>query len=119
MESLALALSAEEIEQVAAHFASQRAALPSVFVADPDTAAAGRVKAATCIACHDSGAGSDPGAPPLAGQGHTYLVEQISAFRDGRRDDRTGVMTAATALLSNQDINEVAQFYAAQSREET
>lgn len=116
MESLALALSAEEIAQVSAHFGSQRAELPNVFVADAAKAAAGRVKAAACMACHDSGEGSDPAAPPLAGQGYTYLVKQISAYRDGRRQDQAGVMAAATAVLSDQGISEVAQFYASQSR---
>lgn len=72
---------------------------------------AGKGKAAVCSACHGvDGISTLPQAPNLKGQRASYLVEQLTAFKDGKRVDPNGLMTAA-AGLSDQDIADLAAYY--------
>lgn len=73
-------------------------------------AAAGKAKAATCIACHGP-AGISPNDlwPNLAGQKEGYLVKQIKAFRDGQRADP--MMAPMVASLSDKDIEDLAAYF--------
>ena len=49
-------------------------------------AEAGKVKSATCAACHGGDGNSmAPTFPKIAGQGERYLIKQISDIRDGNR----------------------------------
>ena len=67
--------------------------------------------AAGCAACHGAqGIANNPAWPNLAGQKRGYLVAQIKAFRDGRRNNP--LMNAAVRQLSNRQINRLAGFYA-------
>lgn len=74
-------------------------------------AAAGQTKAATCVACHGAN-GISPNEiwPNLAGQKAAYLAKQIKAFRDGHRKDPS--MNAMVSNLSDQDIEDLAAYYA-------
>ncbi len=75
---------------------------------------AGRAKAALCAACHGpKGISINPLWPSLAGQQRLYLVNQIRAFRDGERVDVT--MQPFVANLTDQDVEDLAAFYAEQS----
>lgn len=77
-------------------------------------AEAGRAKAATCVACHGpTGVSVNPLWPNLAGQQEAYLAKQITAFKDGTRSDPS--MTAMVTALSEQDIADIAAFFAAQT----
>ncbi|MBD3647612.1 MAG: cytochrome c [Pseudomonadales bacterium] len=78
---------------------------------DPE---AGKSKAATCVACHGA-TGISPNDlwPNLAGQKEAYLVKQITAFRDGTRNDP--MMAPMVKPLSDQDIADLAAFYSSQS----
>ena len=77
---------------------------------------AGRSKSATCAACHGpTGTSTNPLWPNLAGQKEAYLAKQIQAFRDGGRSDPS--MTAMVAALSDEDVADLAAFFAAQSCE--
>ena len=72
--------------------------------------AAGKSKAATCMACNGK-AGISPIDiwPNLAGQKEGYLVEQIKAFRDG---DRVAPMMAAMVKpLSDSDVENLAAYF--------
>lgn len=74
-------------------------------------AAAGKAKAATCIACHGAeGVSVNPMWPNLAGQKDMYLVKQMKAFRDGTRNDP--VMAPMAKGLSDADIDNLAAYYA-------
>lgn len=74
----------------------------------------GRTKAALCAACHGvAGVSVNPLWPSLAGQQEQYLVKQIKAFRDGEREEIT--MQPFVANLSDQDVADLAAFYAALS----
>jgi cytochrome c553 len=53
-----------------------------------------------------------PNTPHIAGQPEGYLVDQLKAFRDGRR--RNEVMNVVAKPLSDADIADLAQWYAAQ-----
>ena len=74
-------------------------------------AAAGRQKAQSCATCHGPvGISRLPNAPHLAGQSAIYLVEQLKAFRGGRRTHE--VMNVVAKPLSDADINDLAAWYA-------
>ena len=79
-------------------------------LAEPDVAA-GKEKASMCFNCHGAGGNSpSPRFPSLAGQKPAYLVNQLRAFRSGTREN--GMMQNMAANLSDQDINNLAAFFA-------
>ena len=77
-------------------------------------AKAGAAKAAVCGACHGSGGngGVNPEWPKLAAQGSKYLQAQLVAFKSGKRNN--AVMAGQAAALSDQDMADLAAYYAAQ-----
>ncbi|TDJ43569.1 MAG: cytochrome c4 [Gammaproteobacteria bacterium] len=75
----------------------------------------GTVKSLTCAACHGrDGNSTNPEWPSLAGQHEKYLALTLHAFQDGSRSDV--LMTGQTAALSDEDIEDVAAYFSAQSR---
>ena len=77
--------------------------------------AAGKSKAATCIACHgQDGNSANPAWPKLAGQHAVYLEKQMKDFRDGKRKDP--MMAPMAASLSDTDISNLAAYFAAQKQ---
>jgi cytochrome c553 len=75
-------------------------------------AKAGRQKALTCQACHGlDGQAKLPDAPNLAGQNAVYLVKALKDYRSGAR--RNEIMAVVTRKLADQDIDDVAAYYAA------
>lgn len=80
-------------------------------------AEAGKAKATPCAACHGitGNGGGDPTWPKLAGQVPAYLVEQLKLFKTGER--KNPLMNAQAAPLSEQDMRDLAAFYAAQELE--
>lgn len=77
-------------------------------------AKAGAAKAAVCGACHGSGGngGVNPEWPKLAAQGSKYIQAQLVAFKSGKRNNP--VMSAQAATLSDQDMSDIAAFFATQ-----
>jgi cytochrome c553 len=75
-------------------------------------AAAGKARAsAACAVCHGpQGLSLQPNVPHLAGQPEIYLVEQLRHYRSGRRQHE--VMAVIAKPLSDQDIENIAQWYA-------
>jgi cytochrome c553 len=72
--------------------------------------AAGRLKAGACTVCHgELGLSQAPDVPHLAGQPEVYLVEQLKAYRSGKRVHE--VMTVAAKGLSDADIENLAAWY--------
>jgi len=85
------------------------AAAPAVAGGAGD-AAAGKTKSAACAGCHGAdGRGTSPLFPNLNGQKPEYLVRQLQAFRDGKRQDPS--MAPMAAALTDQDIADLAAFY--------
>ena len=75
---------------------------------------AGATKAAVCFSCHGpDGNSQNPVWPRLAGQNAVYIAEQLHLFRAGIR--KNPVMQPMAAGLSDQDIDNLAVFFAAQT----
>jgi cytochrome c553 len=75
---------------------------------------AGKTKAITCGACHGPDGNSvNPQWPSIAGQHAPYIVRQLEAFQNGERTNI--LMTSQAMTLTEQDIRDVAVYYAAQS----
>lgn len=77
-------------------------------------AEAGQSKAAACAACHGAD-GNSPNAewPKLADQHVDYTVEQLQRYKSGERQN--AVMQGMAASLSEQDMRDIAAFYASRS----
>ena len=83
-------------------------------------AEAGKSKTAMCAACHGADGNSlVPMYPKLAGQSASYLVKQLVEFKQGMTSGgKSGrvdpVMGGMAMALSEQDMADVAAFYASQ-----
>lgn len=77
---------------------------------------AGKQKAAACAGCHGvDGNAPSPQYPKLAGQHRLYLVKTLHAYQTGLRKDP--LMKPLVAHLSEQDIEDLAAYYAAQKQQ--
>lgn len=83
--------------------------------AQEGSAEAGQAKSTVCAACHgaDGNSAVQPIWPSLAGQHPKYFERQIQAYRDGERADAGMQQFAQT--LSEQDVRDIAAYYAAQT----
>jgi cytochrome c553 len=78
-------------------------------------AAAGATKVALCATCHGEGGNSlIPQNPVLAGQNASYIAKQLADYQSGARQDPT--MSAMVAALSARDIEDIAAYYASQTK---
>lgn len=91
----------------------------AVFAADAPVAqlvgdaAAGQTKSAACVACHGvDGNSADPSFAKIAGQHAGYLVRHLHLFKSGEREN--AIMAAQASLLSDQDMSDVAAYFATQ-----
>ena len=76
-------------------------------------AAAGKAKSAVCAACHGAnGKATIPTYPHLAGQNKAYLVSAMKAYKNKQRNGgMAAVMQGQTVALSDQDIENLAEYY--------
>jgi len=73
---------------------------------------AGRQKALQCQTCHGlDGEAKLPEAPNLAGQTEVYLIKSLQDYRAGAR--KNDMMSIVAADLKDQDIADLAAYYAA------
>jgi len=90
---------------------------PAAPTPDPFThgkAADGATKSAVCTACHGpNGNSTNPEWPRLAGQNAVYVAQQLRLFRSGVRNNP--VMKPLAAGLSDQDIDDLAVYFQAQT----
>ncbi len=89
-------------------------ALLTFFLAGPTIAdgdaAAGKEKAAVCSGCHGvDGKAITPDYPNLAGQHAGYMAKQLTAYRDGERNNQ--LMSPMAAALSDQDILDLSAYF--------
>ena len=78
------------------------------------TSADGKTKAQVCGACHGADGNSTiPMWPKLAGQNPAYMVEQLQAFKSGRRENPA--MAPLAVPLAESDMLEISAYYAAQT----
>lgn len=99
-----------------------RAAIGLIAVSLPLTVPAGdaeigAAKAQTCLGCHGvpgyRNAYPEYRVPKIGGQTQQYLEDALRAYRDGGRDHPT--MRAQARRLSDQDIQDIAAFFAGES----
>ncbi|HMM76219.1 MAG TPA: c-type cytochrome [Gammaproteobacteria bacterium] len=97
--------------------ASGLAAMSMAALAEGD-AAAGRKAAETCLGCHavETYFNVYPTyhVPKVGGQSAAYVEAALKAYRDGGRKHAT--MNANAANLSDQDIANIAAFFASQGK---
>ena len=99
---------------VAAAAIAQTAGGPTPVPYVNGSAADGTAKAAVCTGCHGvNGNSTNPEWPSLAGQSAVYVAEQLWLFRSGARNNP--VMQAIAATLKDEDIDDLAVYYAAQT----
>jgi cytochrome c553 len=80
------------------------------------SAGAGATKAAICVGCHGpNGNSSNALWPSLAGQNAAYLAGQLKLFKANARINSAGVMTSLTAMLSDQDMEDLATYFSLQT----
>ncbi len=96
-------------------FLIPKAIADTVLVGNAD---AGRQKSTACVACHNAdGNSSVPAWPKIAGLPEKYLIEQLKEYRKGDKGTRFNpVMYAIVQGLSDQDIADLAAFFASQKR---
>jgi cytochrome c553 len=76
-------------------------------------AARGKQKAAPCAACHGDGNKTlNDTYPKLAGQYPDYLSKALHEYKNGKR--KNPIMGAQAAPLDDQDIADLAAYFAAQ-----
>src|SRR5258706_7287295 len=76
-------------------------------------AAAGKEKAAVCVACHGADGNSTIAQNPiLAGQTARYIYLQLRDFKEGRRKDP--LMSPMAANLSKKDMLDLGAYFSAQ-----
>lgn len=89
------------------------AGLSATAVQAGGDADAGAEKSATCAACHGAqGVGEIKTYPILAGQYPSYLEHALKSYRDGSREN--AIMAGFAGALSDQDIADLAAYFAAQ-----
>lgn len=77
---------------------------------------AGQAKSQVCAACHGAdGNSANPAWPTIAGQHANYIVTQLRAYKEGVRNDP--MMVGMVAGLNDQDMLDLAAYYAAQTPE--
>jgi len=84
-------------------------------IAKAGDAAAGKEKNSMCVGCHgiEGYRTAFPEAyhvPKIGGQHAEYLIKALEGYRDGTRSHPS--MTALAKTLSDQDIKDLAAFYA-------
>ena len=88
-------------------------ALGAAAVEAAGDAEKGKAKATVCGACHGpNGNSTNPDWPKLAGQHAAYLLSQLKAFKSGARENP--LMSPQAAALSEQDMQDLAAYFAAQ-----
>jgi cbb3-type cytochrome c oxidase subunit III len=89
------------------------AAAPAV-APKADIAKGQAISTAVCAACHTAdGSRGSPANPILAGQHPEYLAKQLAEFKSGKRNN--AIMKGFATTLSEEDMRNVAAFYASKS----
>lgn len=105
MSVVTASLSAQQISDVAAWYASH-----SAIATLPDSVSANDAPEA-CVSCHGAdGISLILDAPNLAGEVNIYIDTQLKAYRNGKREHQ--IMSAVAAGLTDEEIRELADWYA-------
>ncbi len=106
MSVVAAGLSAQQISDVSAWYASHSATARLPEGVDPAQAPD------ACVSCHGAeGMALFPDAPNLAGETNIYIDTQLKAFRLGKRTHE--IMSVIAAEMTDDEIRNVADWYGA------
>ncbi len=84
------------------------------FAASPEQLAAGKDTAGACTPCHGpAGIAKMKGVPHIAGQPASYFLDQMAAYRSGSRTDKDARMATVAKNLTEKEIADLAEWYAA------
>ena len=75
-------------------------------------AARGKELSTDCADCHGEDGKGDDMSPTLVGHEESYFIEQLKAFKSGERKDEDDTMQMYTEDLSEQDMADLAAYYA-------
>lgn len=75
-------------------------------------AAKGKELSVDCADCHGADGKGDEETPKLVGLEEAYFVEQLQAFKSGARKDEEETMLMYTEELSDQDMADLAAYFA-------
>src|SRR6185295_7330794 len=111
MTPIAKELTRDDMIALGNWFAAQKPAI-NQFNADSAKVAAGRKvsDAVLCPMCHLGGFSGQNEIPRVAGQNYEYVVKQLQDFKHRRRTNDAGSMTSVAGTLSDQDIENLAQY---------
>jgi cytochrome c553 len=121
MAGMVAPLSDDDMKNVAAHYASQkaraRAARDRTLVKEGELIYRGGIAAKgvpACASCHSpNGAGLPAQFPRVSAQHAEYTAAQLKAFRGGeRKNDPNAMMRMVAAKLSDREIAALAEFIA-------
>jgi cytochrome c553 len=90
-------------------FALLMAAAAAQAGGDP---AKGKELSVDCADCHGENGLGDADNPAIAGLDEAFLVEQMQAFKSGKRPDKEDAMLTYVEDLSDQDMADLAAYYA-------
>jgi cytochrome c553 len=120
MSPFAAKLTDEQMGNLAAYYTSRPLLPPAGPPRDPAKIAAGRAAADRhhCSSCHARDFTGQQYAPRLAGLSYEYLVRQLRGFKAQTRGELDGSMTTSAQPLTEQEVDEVAQFIASLLRKD-
>ncbi|MEO8344738.1 MAG: c-type cytochrome [Betaproteobacteria bacterium] len=111
MSPMAANLSRDDMMALGNFFAAQKP-LPLAIKVDSAKAEAGRKvsDAVLCPMCHMGGFSGQNEIPKVAGQYPQYVVKQLHDFKAKIRTNDAGNMTSVAGALSDEDIENLAQY---------
>jgi cytochrome c553 len=115
MSPQAANLSKQDQQDLAEYFSRQKP-VSTGFRGDPQKVAKGKARAGQilCPMCHLGGFIGQNEIPRVAGQYRDYIVKQLRDFRSRARTNDAGNMTAVARPLSDEDIENLAEYIADQ-----
>ncbi len=112
MAAQAGSLTDQDIEDIASYFDTLHDRDGEGVNHPPGDVAAGEQKSQVCQACHGADSnGIDPQYPRLAAQYGDYMVKALMDYKSG--DRISAIMAGFAAGLSEQDMHDLAAYYAA------
>lgn len=113
MSPMAASLTRDQMIALGNFFAAQKAK-PIAFQADGKRVDAGKKisDAVLCPMCHLGGFAGQNEIPRVAGQYPEYVRKQLHDFKERKRTNDAGNMTSVAGTLSDDDIENLAQYIA-------
>jgi cytochrome c553 len=111
MSPMVVGMTRDEMHELSDYFALQQPPVQNHPV-DQARSVLGKAKAdeTLCTMCHLGGFKGQNEVPRVAGQHFAYIVKQLGDFKARRRTNDAGSMTSVAGTLSDQDIENLANY---------